>query len=106
MLKLFSHDDRFLIQQLRSELEREGIPHFIKNEYASGAVGELPWQDAQLEVWLVDDDWYDKAARIVSALNPAEVAPVRWRCNHCLEENEGHFDLCWKCQASRVVNDD
>lgn len=105
MLKLFSHDDRFLIQQLRSELEQAGIPHLIKNEYAGGAMGELPWQDTQLEIWLVDEAWYDKAARIVSGLNHTATTPGRWRCEACGEENEGHFDLCWKCQASRVVND-
>lgn len=99
MLKLFSHDDRFLIQQLRSELEAAGIPHLLKNEYASGAVGELPWQDTQLEVWLVDEEWYDKAAKILATLHPARMSREGWTCPSCGEQNDGHFGLCWQCQA-------
>ncbi|HBF72819.1 MAG TPA: DUF2007 domain-containing protein, partial [Alteromonas australica] len=43
MIKLFSSDDMFLMQSLKSELDALAIPYMIKNEYASGAMGELPW---------------------------------------------------------------
>ena len=55
MKKLFSSLDRFEIQAVRSELDALSIPYLVKNEYAGGAVGELPWQDAQQELWLIDD---------------------------------------------------
>ena len=55
LIKLFSSDDMFLMQSLKSELDALAIPYMIKNEYASGAMGELPWQDTQPELWLIDD---------------------------------------------------
>jgi hypothetical protein len=31
------------------------------------------------------------------------VSPSGWRCPSCGEENPGEFDLCWKCQKSRLT---
>ena len=55
MKKLFTSQDAFEMQAVRSELDALSIPYMVKNEFASGAIGELPWQDSQQEVWLVDD---------------------------------------------------
>ena len=105
MLKIFSHDDSFLIQQCRSELEAEGIPYLLKNEYARGAMGELPWQDVQLEIWLIDVSWLDKAKRIIGTLTAIQQKTMNhWCCQHCGEMNEGNFRLCWHCQ--QPLNED
>lgn len=102
MLKLFGHDDRFLVQQVRSELDVARIPYLVKNEYAGGAVGELPWQETQMELWLLDEQWFGKAKGIVDALTPNSNKGENWQCTHCGEENEGHFSLCWQCQAVKA----
>lgn len=99
MRKLFSHDDRFLFQQLRSELDALNIPYLVKNEYASGAMGELPWQETQLELWLLDEQWYAKAKLIVGELLTKNSDTTVWKCFACGEDNEGHFSICWNCQS-------
>ncbi len=106
MKKLFSSLDRFEIQAVRSELDALSIPYLVKNEYAGGAVGELPWQDAQQELWLIDDTWYQRASAIVSALvarmtQSSEGANNDWICASCSEENGAAFDHCWHCQTLR-----
>ena len=100
MQKLFSHDDRFLVQQVRSELDAANIPYLVKNEYASGAMGELPWQETQLELWLLDEQWLPKATQIVEALSPDSHAET-WQCPQCGEMNDGQFSLCWQCQTAQ-----
>ncbi len=30
-----------------------------------------------------------------------EVADQAWICQHCGEENPGHFEVCWSCEAER-----
>jgi len=99
MQKLFSHSDRFLIQSVRSELDARNIPYLVKNEYASGAVGELPWQDVQPEIWLLDEHWHSRARTIIDALLPAETsASSDWQCPQCGEVNGASFAFCWHCE--------
>ncbi|MCW8091761.1 putative signal transducing protein [Alteromonas sp. ASW11-130] len=109
MKKLFSSDDRFLVQQVRSELEALDIPYLMKNEFTSGAMGELPWQDVMPEIWLIDEEWEPKARELVFALvehtKPGEdkVCAQLWRCPHCQEMNEPEFDVCWQCEGEPRV---
>ena len=69
MKKLFSSQDAFELQAVRSELDALSIPYMVKNEFASGAIGELPWQDSQQEVWLVDDSWYARASKVIEPVS-------------------------------------
>ena len=105
MKKLFSSQDAFELQAIRSELDALSIPYMVKNEFAGGAIGELPWQDSQQEVWLVDDSWYARASKVVNAFvqkaNDAPRTGEDWRCNNCGEENGSAFDVCWQCGADK-----
>ena len=55
MIKLFTSSDPFLLQSVKSELDALSIPYLVKNEFAGGAMGELPWQESQPELWLIDE---------------------------------------------------
>ena len=83
------------MQSLKSELDALAIPYMIKNEYASGAMGELPWQDTQPELWLIDDTWQ---AHSVSSPGDKE---QEWVCRNCKEKNGAAFDFCWQCEHQR-----
>ena len=105
MKKLFTSPDAFELQAVRSELDALSIPYMVKNEFASGAIGELPWQDAQQEVWLVDDSWYARASKVIEAFtqksNRSVVPHQDWVCANCDEENGSAFDVCWQCGADK-----
>lgn len=107
MHKLFAHDDRFLIQRLRSELDALGIPYLVKNEYLGGAVGDIPWQEAMQEIWLIEKAWESKARAVVEALEAEQgdgVPDNQWQCPCCGESNDGGFAICWQCQQPLQLN--
>lgn len=103
MIKLFTSSDPFLLQSVKSELDALSIPYLVKNEFAGGAMGELPWQESQPELWLIDESWSTRANKVVNSLmdshEPTEQFP--WVCGHCNEPNGEAFDTCWKCGESR-----
>ncbi|NMH59252.1 DUF2007 domain-containing protein [Alteromonas ponticola] len=104
MKKLFASDDRFLVQQVRSELEALDIPYLMKNEFISGAIGELPWQEVMPEIWLIDDTWEAKASKVIDVLKQNlqddndKMCAQLWQCPQCHELNEPEFESCWQCE--------
>ena len=103
--KLFSSEDAFELQAVRSELDALSIPYMVKNEFASGALGELPWQEAQQELWLVDDTWFNRASKVVDGIKANFISSQagedtearEWVCKGCGEENGSAFEVCWQC---------
>lgn len=99
MKKVFCSENRLRVQQVKDLLDSYQIPCFIKNEYAIGGAGEISPFDAWPEVWLTDDDWFNRASKLITELeNPVnEGSP--WICQHCHEENDASFEICWNCGA-------
>jgi hypothetical protein len=73
-----------------------GIATHILNANAAGALGEVPFMQAQPEIW-VDDDAQEMRAR--EALAGLHDAPSRNEkaCPRCGEFNPGNFLSCWQC---------
>lgn len=84
------------IGHLRNVLEQQGMRCMIKNEQLSGALGEIPFLECLPELWLLDEDRFDEAQRIIEALR-SESPAAPWRCARCGETNEGQFAQCWRC---------
>jgi hypothetical protein len=76
-----------------------GITTHILNANAAGALGEVPFMQAQPEVW-IDDDAQEMRAR--QALAGLHDAPPRGEktCPHCGEANPGNFLSCWQCRGA------
>lgn len=73
-----------------------GIASHIFNANAAGALGEVPFLQAQPEVW-VEDDARECQAREVLA-DFLNVKPSAEKiCPHCGERNPGNFLSCWQC---------
>lgn len=73
-----------------------GIRTHIFNANAAGALGELPFMQAQPEVW-VDDDTHELRARAILADVSNRVPGEEKTCPHCGEPNPGNFMSCWQC---------
>ena len=84
----------FLVKQL---LDDKGIPCFVKNEFAIGAMGELSPMDVLPEVWISDPLLLPKAKQLIENFEkpPSNLSP--WICNTCHEQNDATFELCWQC---------
>ncbi len=73
-----------------------GIVTHILNANAAGALGEVPFMQAQPEVWVEDDRQAARAREVLAGLRNA---PLRDEniCPQCGETNPGNFMSCWQC---------
>ena len=103
MKTVYSASNISLVSIFQNILEEHGIRCWLKNEFFSAGIGEIP----PIECWpqiCVDDDSFEEAKRIVEeALSTKVTAP--WKCDSCGEEIEGQFTECWKCGNSRLPAD-
>lgn len=97
MKVVYSNQNKILVENARNLLAHNGISSILKNEFASGALGELSAIDTWPELWVTDGD-YDSASALVSTL-AADPEGQPWLCDHCGEQNEASFDMCWHCNA-------
>ena len=103
MEKVYSSPNVTMVYLMKNVLETHGIETVILGEYLRTGVGELPTNEAWVELWVVDD-WRLKEARqiIEEAQEDVGAEQETWRCPKCGEELEGHFDRCWKCGTERT----
>ena len=103
MKMVYTHENRLLVSHAKNLLEDAGFPVLLKNEFSSGAMGEMSPFDIWLEVWVHNDEDYGRAFHLIEqALSSA--AADDWRCVVCGENNDASFELCWQCQGERSVN--
>ena len=76
-----------------------GIATHILNANAAGALGEVPFMQAQPEVWVDDDTQETRAREVLAGLRNAPLSNEK-RCPHCGETNPGNFLSCWQCRAA------
>lgn len=106
MICLFRHHDRFEVYRVFNMLKDSGVPCFVKNELIQGAIGDIPPQDSEPEVWLLEQDWQAKAKQLIVDFNQEQRTLQTehldpWVCSSCQEDNESTFNICWNCGASR-----
>ena len=96
MKLVYSHENRFLVNNAKNILLNDGIDVVVKNEFAQGSAGDLSPFDTWLELWVTDEA---KAATAITIIEQAFANKgSSWRCQHCYEENEASFEICWQCQ--------
>jgi len=94
--RLYSSHNRVEIQQLHDLLQANGIACMVRNDYLSGAAGELPPTEVWPEIWLIDSANRERAeALLAEALAPVRAHP--WQCPGCGEQIEATFGRCWQC---------
>ena len=73
-----------------------GIVTHIFNAHAAGAMGEVPFMQAQPEIWVEDETRETQAREALSSLHNAPLREEKI-CAHCGEQNPGNFLSCWQC---------
>ncbi len=99
MKMVYSNENNFLVNNVKNLIEAQGMSTFIKNEFAQGAVGEISAFDAWPEVWIHDDQYFDRAMAIVKSAQHSSKAED-WICKNCSETNDPSFEICWNCQCA------
>lgn len=85
-----------MLQLERDLLESMGIEVRVKNEFLSGAAGDVSPFDAWPELWISSADH----KRAQSLLTMPDDSSECWTC-HCGEQNEANFEHCWRCSSIR-----
>jgi hypothetical protein len=101
MKTVYSASSISIVSIFQNILEGYGIRCWIKNEFSSAGIGEIP----PIECWAllcVDEDDFEEAKRIVDEALSDKAAPA-WKCDSCGEKIEGQFTECWNCGKSRPL---
>lgn len=78
-------------------LDSLGIRTHIFNVNAVGAMGEVPFMNAQPEVWVQDDAQANRAREVLTHHATSIPGEDERHCPHCTEANPAHFLTCWHC---------
>jgi hypothetical protein len=100
-LHTFTYAERAEAGLLKELLEREGVACLIRNEQLFSALGEIPFLECIPELWVVDDEIWPRARRLIDNWLKNEEETPSWSCTSCGEILEGQFGACWKCEKER-----
>lgn len=84
---------------LLHQLEQADIRVHLFNEYAQGALGDIPFSNAYPEIWLDDAHDLPQARHIVTRFEQRPEPQGTVRCTGCGEDNPDNFETCWQCGA-------
>lgn len=102
MKKVYEHIDFARVGHFQSILESDGIKTMIKNLGASVGIGEIPFTEVFPELWVVNDEDYERAMAALESYTPPETEDTTdWTCPSCGEYVEKQFGECWNCSEPR-----
>lgn len=84
-------------------LEQHDIKVNILNQYAQGALGELPFTQSYPEIW-VEEIFSDKAKRLINNFEKLPLNDNIVYCIRCNEVNPENFETCWSCGSILKIN--
>lgn len=104
MKKVYTDEFISWVSQAKQILEHENILCFLKNEYATSIGGEIPFFENWPELWIHNDQDYERAQQLLQPLRNSRKSSADnteqhpdWDCEKCGQSNEGNFALCWSC---------
>ena len=68
MKKLYTHENRMIIFNLKNVLQDIGIECTVINEFASGGAGDLSTFDTWPELWITDSDRFSEAESVLQKI--------------------------------------
>jgi hypothetical protein len=101
VIKVFENFDFSRVGQMQSLLESHGIKTFIRNQYGSSVMGEVPFVEVVPQLFVLRDSDVERAMALLQLDLPRTATADDWVCPECGVEVEGQFDRCWKCGLGR-----
>jgi len=87
------------VAHARNVLVTAGIGCELRNQYLSGALGDLPMMEPWPQLYVDDGD--ERFALSVLARADAAPSGACWICSECDENLEPQFTQCWRCGSAR-----
>ncbi len=101
MIKVFEDFDFTLVGRMQSLLESEGIETFMKNEFGSSVIGELPFVEVVPQLYVVHERDLARARNLIELDQSTEKPAEDWTCPGCDSVNPPAFEFCWHCARER-----
>lgn len=101
MTKVYASLNRLQAHHARNLLEADGIRPTMLNENVAGAMGEVPFLECAVELWVEDRHAARAQAILREQLEAPAAAGPAWVCA-CGERLEPQFQQCWQCGAART----
>lgn len=102
MIKVFENFDFSRVGQMQSLLESHGIKTFIKNQYGSSVMGEVPFVEVVPQLFVLEQKDLARAKELLLLDLPVDEAEEGWVCPECGVDVEGTFHKCWKCGGEKA----
>ena len=99
---VYKHENKAILNSVKHLLELNGIECFLKNEHSASAAGNLGISNVEAELWIQNTSNTEKAVSIIDREITNATSKPSWSCEQCGEENDGSFEVCWKCQSEAV----
>ncbi|MDP6097076.1 MAG: DUF2007 domain-containing protein [Gammaproteobacteria bacterium] len=96
---VFEHENKAILHSAKNLLELNGIECLIKNEHSATAGGNLGITNTAAELWILNAADAEMASSIIDKEILNAPSKPSWTCQQCNEENDGSFEVCWKCQS-------
>ena len=100
MIKVFESFNFSQVGQAQSLLEAQGIETFVRNEFASSVMGEIPFIEVCPQLFILDAQEETRARELLKSFETIPLASD-WLCPHCGQEVDGPFGQCWQCGQLR-----
>ena len=101
MIKVFENFDFSRVGQMQSLLESHDIKTFIRNQYGSSVMGEVPFVEVVPELYILAEKDLARAKQLLQLDLPVVEPDDDWVCAECGVDIEGTLDRCWKCGSGR-----
>lgn len=101
MKRLYASQDIVALAQIADALGAKDIRVITRNMNMTGqAAGELPPIVCWPEIWLANENDFERASKILANfLDEYENPGAAWVCPTCGEHLEGQFGSCWRCAS-------
>jgi len=100
MLRVYTGEVLALVEIMKEVLRMNNIDSYIKNQYLSGAAGEIPPHESWPQLWVADQDFKRAKIIIEEAQRDSPESQEMLICSTCGEEIEGQFAVCWNCDTA------
>jgi putative signal transducing protein len=106
MKQIYTHENIMVLHSVKNILALNDIEAFVKNEHTIPNGARHGIDNIFLELWIVNDQDFTKASSIIEEQLTNPEPSENWTCTKCNEDNDGSFELCWKCQTEKASPDD
>lgn len=97
MIKVYEDFNFSRVGQMQSLLESHEIQTFLKNEFGSSVVGELPFVEVIPQLFVLERKDVVRAQELISSEEQGVEPGEAWVCPDCGAQVDGNFSRCWRC---------